>query len=53
MSIFLSSKTKPVGDALSKTKSKKVYDIRIRKYQIIDKKKTYGAWSTVKKINVK
>lgn len=38
---------------LTKLKSKKVYYIRIRKYRIIDNKKTYGPWSTVKKIRVK
>ena len=38
---------------LKKLKKKKTYFIRIRAYKIVDGKKVYGKWSSVKKVKVK
>nr|MCR5202330.1 PT domain-containing protein [Lachnospiraceae bacterium] len=38
---------------INKLKKKKTYYIRVRAYKVVDGKKVYGAWSTVKRVKIK
>lgn len=53
---FISKKTKTTNKTsmtIKKLKKKKTYYIRVRAYKIVNGKKSYGKWSSVKKIKMK
>ena len=47
------SKAKTVKKTVKKLKKGKKYYVKIRAYKTIDKKKVYGAWSSVRSVKVK
>ena len=53
---FKSKKTKTTGKTsltIKNLKKKKTYYVRVRAYKTVNGKKSYGKWSSVKKIKIK
>lgn len=47
------SKTSKTTYTVKKLKGKKVYYVRVRAYKVVDGKKVYSKWTTVKKVKTK